>query len=89
MCGGGGEEGLGGLGGGAGGGGGVAGSSRVLFDTAGDSGVEASMGSTTEGSSGVSVAVSGRDGGSNGPSQPSCRPRIYSFHVCLPRTRSP
>lgn len=31
----------------------------------------------------------GSGGGSSGPNQPSCRPRIYSFHVCLPMTKSP
>ena len=32
---------------------------------------------------------SGGLGSSNGPIQPSCRPRTYSFHVCLPSIRSP
>ena len=31
----------------------------------------------------------GSGGGSSGPSQPSCRPRMYSFQVCRPMTRSP
>ena len=31
----------------------------------------------------------GSGGGSSGPNQPSCRPRMYSFHVCLPMTKSP
>ncbi len=45
---------------------------------------------------GVSGAGGGSDGGaseggggSRGPSHPSCRPRMYSFQVCLPRIRSP
>ena len=37
----------------------------------------------------IGGGLSGRGGGSTGPSQPSCRPRMYSFQVCLPMTRSP
>lgn len=36
-----------------------------------------------------SDASGGGLGASNGPSQPSCNPRMYSFHVFLPMTRSP
>lgn len=36
-----------------------------------------------------STGDSERGGSSRGPSQPSCKPRTYSFHVCRPRIRSP
>ena len=38
---------------------------------------------------GASVSRGGAGGGWRGPSQPSCRPRMYSFHVCRPRIKSP
>lgn len=46
------------------------------------------------GSSDVSAFTSdggsgGGGGGSTGPSQPSCRPRMYSFQVWRPMMRSP
>ena len=37
----------------------------------------------------VVMGGGGGGGGSNGPSHPSCRPRMYSFHVWRPIMRSP
>lgn len=53
----------------------------VLVD--GSKRAESAGGDVADGSAG------GGGGGSGGPSQPSCRPRTYSFHVCRPITMSP
>jgi len=53
----------------------------VLVD--GSKRAESAGGDVADGSAG------GGGGGSSGPSQPSCRPRTYSFHVCRPITMSP
>lgn len=64
----------------------------VFFDGAGEDGIFEGM--MSSGFPSVEVNVSEEDGSggcgsSNGPIQPSCRPRTYSFHVCRPRIRSP
>ena len=54
-----------------------------------DVGSVISSGGETRGSMSVVVVVGGSGGGSNGPNQPSCSPRTYSFQVCRPMIRSP
>ena len=72
--------------------GGAGGSGVIAVGEAGSNSVS-SVGAESSAGDREGMVSSFGDGDSTGsvtgPSQPSCRPRIYSFHVCLPMTMSP